>query len=297
MWRDALRPSAPPQAVGELHAATGTAGDDDPGAGRVDLRRLPGADTGGELRMREEEGAGASAAHLRRGQLRELEARDPRDELPGLAVYALAPGEMARVMVGGAHAGRVGFGQVDGAREVLGGVERASRKTLRARLPPWVAGEQPRDLTLERRTAGGAGREHGLPAKGVQTGDDGARHRARAGLIAVHQERDSAAAVLGREDGFDACRAQDVDQRAADLGVHVRHHAARVEGDPAVEVRALLGSFTAAQRPGRQPRQDRALSPGQGRRMTPSPSSGLGANASFCTLAAVAARRSACAVA
>ena len=132
----ALAEAAPAQAVGELHAAAGAAGDDDVGARGGDLRRFAGADLAGEGRVREQERPGAAAADLGRGELHELVTGDAGDELARLAAHALAARQVARVVVGDAQAGRGGGRrQVDALGEELGGVGRAEREGLGARPP------------------------------------------------------------------------------------------------------------------------------------------------------------------
>ena len=136
VWHTRWLDAAPAQAVGELHAAAGAAGDDDVGARGGDLRRLAGADLAGEGRVREQERPGAAAADLGRGELHEVVTGDAGDELARLAAHALAARQVARVVVGDAQAGRGGGRrQVDALGEVLGGVGGALARGPRRAAP------------------------------------------------------------------------------------------------------------------------------------------------------------------
>ena len=297
----ALAEAASPQAVGELHAAAGAAGDHHVGARGLDLRGLAGADPGRQAGVREQERAGSAAADLGRGQLDELQTGDAGDELARLPADALAARQVAGVVVGGAQAGRrSGRRQVQLAGQVLRGVERARREALRPRRPSRVARQQLRDEALERGAAGRAGGEHLLAGESPRAPPP---RRAPAAWPCAGRR---ASAWARRSSGSQAAarrshrrRAERRDEGAPDLGVDVGDHAARVEGDARARLRLPASPAAAATRePARRRRRSgRAGSRGStgrfsrasGRRGTPRPSSGPAPMTRPCRRAAAAA--------
>jgi hypothetical protein len=213
------------------------------GEHRVHLARSDGART---VRLEQVVDAGAAAALLRVGQIRQRDARDRGQELARLRADPLRVLQVTRVVVGEPDRDRVARGERPERDQELAHVDHPGRHRRGAGGPGRIAGQEAPPL-LHGRAAPGRVDDHLVGVDPLERGDGLAGQRARLAVAAGVERERAAAAEAGRHHHLAPLGAQHAQRGLVDLGEVDALHAAGQE-------RHARAPRAVRRRPPRQPR-------------------------------------------